>query len=52
MIRLGLKVDHAIFNSAMMHALVLNAKVRRNERLRQTLDNDNMLGPAFDFKIS
>ena len=38
-------------NNGMTHAKVLSAKVRRNERLWQTLDIGNMFGPNFGFKI-
>ena len=50
--KLELNFGQAGTNSAMTHALVLSAEMRRNERLRQTLDIDNMFRPTFDFKNS
>ena len=48
--KLRLNFDQAGTYNAMTHVLVLSAKLRRNERLWQTMDIGNMLGPTFDFK--
>ena len=51
-ITLGLNFNWARTNSAMTHAMVLSAKVRRNEQLWHTLDIGGMCGPTFGFKNS
>jgi hypothetical protein len=38
---LGLNFDQAGINNVMTHVMVLSVKVRRSERLRQTLGNGN-----------
>jgi hypothetical protein len=45
--RVGLNFDQARTNNAMTHVLVLNAKVRKNKQLWQTLDICNMFEPTF-----
>ena len=49
---LGLSFEQVGINNTMTYIPAWSAKVRRNERLWQTLDIDNMLGPTFDFKNS
>ena len=43
--------DQVGTNSVMTHVMVLSAKVRRNERLWQTVDIGNMCGLNFGFKF-
>jgi hypothetical protein len=49
-IRLGSNFDHGLTNSVMTYALVLSAKVRRNEHLCEILDINNMFRPTFGYK--
>jgi hypothetical protein len=50
--QVGLNFDQAIANSAMIHVMVLSARVRRNEKVWQTRDIDNMFGSTFGSKNS
>ena len=52
LIMLGLDFDCVGISNAMTHVLVWSVKVRRNERVWQTLDIGNMFGPIFGFKNS
>ena len=51
-IRLGLNFDQAGTNGAMIHVMVLNAKVRRHEQLWLTMNIGNIFGSTFGFKNS
>lgn len=48
----GLHFNHDAATSAMVHVLILIAKVRRNEWRWHTLDIGNVFDPTFGFKSS
>lgn len=52
LIRLGLNFDHSGTNIDMTQVPAWRVKVRRNERLWETLDIGNVVGPTFGFRIS